>query len=1172
MAFGSGVRCFVVATAAALALACIGGRSAWGQAAGAPGADPGAAQKGQLTVAAVEAQIKQAESATDVKADVKAALLDLYKKTLAQLKLSEKLTAEAAGRPAQDKALRDAVKGLKGDLAAATSRPTTQKADPATSQPAIGSLSDEQIAQSLEARQGELTKAEATLLADKKAVADLKAKVKAHADRKTVLPKLIAAEKDKLAKLDAAIAAFKAGQDEPAEQAVARKGLLQAQARAGRGQVEALEAEQAGSPLRGELLTTQHTLALRAMAASEKPITPLREFAEALARIRDQRELKRKEQEALSAAGEGPVVRKLVEEDLRLTRLQGGHRDDPGLRQNKQQAEGELRKMKARLEKLTAVYTSITDKVRAVGMTNAVGLLMRQHRSALPDVDAAREAIESRQETITRIELQRLEFRDQIEALADVETRVAELLAALPDTPADNRRRIDGLVRKYLASIQKTLAGDGQTRGLVALCDEYAAVLNELDLVQAAVITRTEQIADYIDERILWIRSTDPLGAADFSRAATAAAWLAGPTGWGAACVALWADVLDGPIRTALAVLVLGALFLGRRPLVTRFGKYANRNARSFTTSLSSLTLAAIAGLAWPLAAWYVAWRLAQVHTSEPFVRAMAQGLAMGTVFMLPLCIFRSLLARGGPAEVILRWSTETTALVRRMMTLAIAAGLPLVVVLGIVQNQPTGSHDVSLGRMLHILILLAAAGALGLWLRPSGGLVSQTLARHRGSLVYRTRLIWYALAVGVPVILAVFALRGYYYTSIRLTNRYVRQIWLVVGLVLVQALLMRWIMLGRQKLASRMLNARKAAPSGARDAGAADHDQEDELDEEAYREMLNTVSVQPRRFVGYLVGAALVLGSWAIWADVLPALGFLERFELWTSTYGSGDPRQAIPVTLADLLMSIVVVLLTFAAARNLPGMLEILILQRLRVTAGARYAVATISRYIIVVVGVMLACSALGVAWSHVQWLVAALSLGLGFGLQEIFANFVSGLIILFERPIRVGDIVTVGTVTGKVSRIRGRATTIVDWDRKEFIVPNKKFITEELINWSLSDETLRAIVPVGIAYGSDTQKAHSLLLQVARDNQRVLTDPPPSAMFLGFGASSLNFELRAFVTGLDDFVAVKHELHMAIDDAFRKADITIAFPQQDIHIQSLPEDFLRDLRPAAQPESDK
>jgi len=1135
----------------AFALVWMGTTLVWGQA-----ADPDGAQNGQLTVAAVEEQIKQAESATDVDADLKAALLDLYNKTLTQLKLAEKLSAEVAGGPERDRALREKVKGLKADLAAATSRPTTQKA-----LPDIGSMSDEQILRLLQTRQAELINAEVMLNAEKKTVEDLKVKLKAHADRKASLGKLITESKAKLTKLDEAVAVFKAGESEPAAQAVARKGLLQAQARAARAQIEALEAEQAQLPLRGELLTTQHALALRAAAASEKPIAPLREFVENLAKIRDRREIQRKEAEARAAAGEHPVVGDVIAEDLRLTRLRGGHGDQPGLRQSKQQAAGDLRKMTERLGKLKTVYASITDKVRAVGMTNAVGLLMRQHRSGLPDVEAAREAIEARQETITYVELQRLELKERVEGLADIESHVAGLLADLSDAPQEKRQRVEGLVRKYLASIQKTLAGDGQTEGILALCDQYAAVLNELDLAQAALIAQTEQIADYIDQRILWIRSADPLGAADFSHAGQAAGWLVAPAGWGAVCGALWDDVLEGPVRTALAILALGLLLLGRRPLAKRLAR-PETSAQSVTASLSSVTLTAMAAMAWPLAMWYVVWRLGQVHSADPLVRALEQGLAMGVVFLLPLCILRGLVARGGSAEVSLRWSSQTATLLRKMTTLAIAVGLPLVIVLGIFQNQPDAAYDASLGRMLHMLILLLAASALGWWFRPGGGLVAQTLGRQRSGLGYRTRWIWYALVVLVPLVLAAQAQRGFYYTSIRLTHRYVMQIWLVVGLVVAQAVLLRWVMLSRQELASQTARARQADADGS----------DDELDEEARREMLNAVSVQPRRFVKYLIGALLVLGTWAIWADVLPALGFLERFELWTSTYGSDDPTQALPVTLADLLLAVVIVLLTFAASRNLPGMLEILILQRLRVTAGARYAISTISRYLIVVAGVMLGCNALGISWSHVQWLVAALSLGLGFGLQEIFANFVSGLIILFERPVRVGDVVTVGDVTGTVSRIQGRATTIVDLDRKEFIVPNKKFITEELINWSLTDETLRAIIPVGIAYGSDTREAHRLLLKVAADNPRVLADPPPSAMFLCFGASSLDFELRAFVTGFDDFLAVEHELHMAIDAAFREADISVAFPQQDIHIQSLPEGLLPAQPPARQPGGDQ
>jgi potassium efflux system protein len=164
---------------------------------------------------------------------------------------------------------------------------------------------------------------------------------------------------------------------------------------------------------------------------------------------------------------------------------------------------------------------------------------------------------------------------------------------------------------------------------------------------------------------------------------------------------------------------------------------------------------------------------------------------------------------------------------------------------------------------------------------------------------------------------------------------------------------------------------------------------------------------------------------------------------------------------------------------------------------------------------------------------------------------------LILLFERPIRVGDTVTVGDVSGTVSNIRIRATSITTWDRKELIVPNKEFVVGRLINWTLSDTIIRVVIRVGVAYGSDTEKVTELLHQVAKDNPKVLQDPDPAVLFTGFGSSSLEFELRAH-TNFESVVSVQHELHMAVDKAFRQAKIEIAFPQQDIHIRSVGDVF--------------
>jgi potassium efflux system protein len=248
----------------------------------------------------------------------------------------------------------------------------------------------------------------------------------------------------------------------------------------------------------------------------------------------------------------------------------------------------------------------------------------------------------------------------------------------------------------------------------------------------------------------------------------------------------------------------------------------------------------------------------------------------------------------------------------------------------------------------------------------------------------------------------------------------------------------------------------------------------------------------------------------------------------------------------------------MTLMAAKNLPGIIQVVLLQRFGLGPGERAAISTIVQYTIVVIGGSSIFKILGVGWGNVQWLVAALGVGIGFGLQEIVANFISGLILLFERPIRVGDAVTVGDVSGTVSKIRIRATSITTWERKELIVPNKEFIVGRLVNWTLSDTVIRVLVPVGIAYGSDTEKAAKLLLEAAQASPKVLKDPAPSVLFVGFGSSSLDFELRAY-TNYEFALALRHDLHMAVDKAFRGAGIEIAFPQQDVHIKTVEEAFV-------------
>jgi potassium efflux system protein len=307
-------------------------------------------------------------------------------------------------------------------------------------------------------------------------------------------------------------------------------------------------------------------------------------------------------------------------------------------------------------------------------------------------------------------------------------------------------------------------------------------------------------------------------------------------------------------------------------------------------------------------------------------------------------------------------------------------------------------------------------------------------------------------------------------------------------------------------------------------------------------RQLLNTVII----FSG-------IIGLWMIWSEIFPALRLFDNVTLWhyTTTVDGVDTR--VPVTLVDISLALIYGIATIILAKQLPAVLEMILLEHFDLPAGSRYTFTTLTSYVIVSVGILLVLNSVGAQWSQLQWLVAALSVGIGFGLQEIVANFISGIILLFERPIRIGDIVTVGNTDGVVTKIRIRATTIRNWDRKELLVPNKQFITGELMNWSLSDQITRIVIIVGVAYGSDVDKAHALMREAAEENENVLEDPKPVVSFEGFGADSLTLLLRAYIGDLDHRVPTTTALHKAINHKFNQAGIVIAFPQRDLHLDT-------------------
>jgi len=375
-----------------------------------------------------------------------------------------------------------------------------------------------------------------------------------------------------------------------------------------------------------------------------------------------------------------------------------------------------------------------------------------------------------------------------------------------------------------------------------------------------------------------------------------------------------------------------------------------------------------------------------------------------------------------------------------------------------------------------------------------------------------------------------------------------------------------------------------------------------EDVDEEMELREFEAAEKQVRYLFRFAVVAVLAVGLFSIWSDALPMLQLLKRVQVLPriemlepvddtsaalgiaaqisaptetagpesdaaaappglpipgmgsaeSTTAATATEESAPLTLWHLLEAILAGLVTLVLVRNLPGVIEILLKRRTSLDGGARFAFSTLVRYAITIIGTIVVFGLLGVTWDKVQWLAAALTFGLAFGLQEIVANFVSGLILLIERPVRVGDVVTIGNLMGKVTRIQIRATTITLWDRSEMIVPNKEFVTTKLVNWTLSDSKRRIEIPLRIAYGADLEQVKKILVDSAEQHPSVLDDPAPHVLLLGFGDDAINFELR-FVVDFGQGLVIKDAVQMAIERTFREQGIEFALPKSEVRFIS-------------------
>ncbi|MBL0512932.1 miniconductance mechanosensitive channel MscM [Aeromonas media] len=804
-----------------------------------------------------------------------------------------------------------------------------------------------------------------------------------------------------------------------------------------------------------------------------------------------------------------------------------------------ERVQDEQRGIDTSLSGLSDLVNSVREQLEWLQISNAYGENLRSKLADLP----AYFPLEKLESDIVKARMAKYQYETEQDALKDPVQIRNNLLSGDEIT-------LDRAQRAVLDNLLKA-----RRQLLTRLNDASDTLIQEqtrLKLLYSRQNSKIDEIREISASHLFWMPDVRPLTPAVLLGVPTALSLLLDPVNWLQLPRAI---VENNPMTLTLAGLGLLVLAwcwakLGRHLvqyshyIAPRIGK-VTQDKFSLTSRLLVRSLLA----ALPLPAMVLMMRgLLDGAWQYPFAVAVARGLGEIWFLLLALLVARHLTLEKGILILHFRWPKESVQRVWGQFRTLLLVLIPSFFVQGMANSYQEHAVYDSLGRLAFII------GAL--WLL----LFFARLNRERLPLTWGQadmtkphllhHFIWNSLMLA-PLLAVLGSLFGYFYTSRILLRQLELSLLAGLGCLLIYYLAHRWMLIQRRRLAFDRAKSKRAEILAQREredddlsSEIPDAVEEPELD-------LDTISAQSLGLVRTLLMLGFTMLVVVQWSDLNSAFSFLSSIEVWQVSSKVAGIEQLSAITLQDLMLTAFAFILTVVTARNLPGLMELTLLQHLSLSPGTGFALTTVSKYLVILIGALTGFSMLGIDWSKTQWLVAALSVGLGFGLQEIFANFVSGLIILFEKPIRLGDTVTIRDLTGTVTKIKTRATTIVDWDRKEIIVPNKAFITEQFINWSLSDAITRVKLRIRIGLTQDPKRVQQLLEQCVQESTLVLDTPTPEVFLIEFTDSALIYEIRLYVNNMDHRMPITHEVHSLILEKLNQLGMPLPHQQIDIRM---------------------
>lgn len=949
----------------------------------------------------------------------------------------------------------------------------------------------------------------------------------------------------------------------------ARRTELKARAWYRRNQIRALEQELATLPLRQELLAGRRSVAnleVQILRREERLIAE----QTGQKRVKDARDLRsRIAAEAETVAESHPLVAEYAQTNLslanQLAELAGVPIEDDGEQpvvmsdETAPETSQRTANVRGQLVDVESNLLAAQNLVERGRLDREAGEVLRRLGRQLRSSDSIRADLRISSNAITTATRQQIIAQEDLRALPvgafaiDVAMETARDDApALPDLTEEDRAQLNLILETRRTLLQQIL-----TQATTRIND-----VRELETAQEELLDKTESLQLLLDENLLWVRSVPAINE-EFPRKVMMGALEL----FSVENMRLAISELITQAR-AYFVVVIGFLVIifsmaRLRPRVredvNRRAKLVGRVKQDSAWHTPAVIAAGIFN-SLPLSLFFLLIALLYISSGNP--DRLINGLANGFLY---LALFNFVFATW------IRWDREKGLFdahfklpdnLRRTIAVNLRWFVPVVATTStlLAVTRDMTEPNIAEGFSVFVFILTGLSMMVFalrvLWMKRRA--VSEFVTTNTAVTRFRGPIA--LIIVGLPFVAISLAAAGYYESADQLLWRMFLSGGVILLAYVTYGAIRRAIVVAQRQIKYRQALEKRETELKARREKEAAEERGDEIPPPPPVDTKEIDVTTMTRQTSKLLQTAVFLGFaallWLIWSSLFPALSIFDSFELRHFDTGrldeNGDAIIQI-VSLWDILQALVILGLTFIAARNLPGFLEIFVLNRLGVDAGTRYAVTTVLGYIIVGTGVIIGFNQFGLQWEQFKWIATGLSVGIGFGLQKIIANFVSGLIILFERPIRIGDYVTIGDQSGTVSRIKIRATTLKDLDNLEILIPNEALISERVTNWTLSSSITRLIVNVGIAYGSDTDAAREIMLDAVKTLPKVLTTPPPNVLFMGFGDSSLDFEIRIFLNSFDDRVPMTHIVHTEVNKALEAAGIPIPFPQRDLNIVS-------------------